>query len=66
MMGEHSMDKSQKFLIKISSRNRKWSLLREKESLLAKLINVPCCADDCLKLREEINYIRKELNLKQI
>ncbi|MBO6275006.1 MAG: hypothetical protein J6M91_05655 [Methanobrevibacter sp.] len=60
------MDKSEKFLIKISSRNRKWNLLREKEGLLAKLVNVPYCVDDCLKLREEINFIRKELNLEQI
>ena len=54
------------FLIKISSRNRKWGMLREKENLLVKLINVPCCADDCLKLREEINFLREELDLESI
>lgn len=60
------MNKSQKFLIKISSRNRKWSLLREKENLLVKLVDIPYCADECIKLREEINYIRNELNLDEI
>ena len=60
------MNKSDKFLIKIRSRNHKWKMLREKENLLAKLLEVPACASDCLMLREEINFLREELNLEPI
>ena len=60
------MDKLEKFFIKISSRNRKWSRLREKERLYAKLIQVPSCINECGDLKEEINYLRNELNINEI
>ena len=58
------MDKAEEFLIKINSRNKKWRELREKERIYSKLLEVPSCADECLKLKEEIDFIRKELDIQ--
>lgn len=57
------INKSEKFLIKISSRNKKWKRLHEKEQIYAKLVQIPFCIDETLKVKEEINYLRKELGL---
>ena len=60
------MNKSKKFLIKISSRNKKWSMLREKEKIYSKLLQFPECLEECNTLKGDINFIRKELNLEKI
>lgn len=55
------MDKLEKFLIKIQSKNKKRKLLKEKKATYAKLINIPYAIDECLKLDEEIKFLELEL-----
>ena len=55
------MDKLEKFLIKIQSKNKKRKLLKEKKAIYAKLINIPYTIDECLKLDEEIRFLEQEL-----
>jgi len=57
------MNKSEKFLIKIRSRNYKRKLLKDKKSTYSKLINIPYAIDECSKLKKEIKFLEDELNL---
>ena len=57
------MKKSEKFLIKINSRNQKWKKLRQKERELAMYSQYPELVETCIELKKDIEFIRKELKI---
>ncbi len=57
------MKKSEKFLIKINSRNKKWQKLRQKERDLAIYMQYPELADKCIELKKDIAFIKNELKI---
>lgn len=57
------MKKSEKFLIKINSRNQKWKKLRQKERELAMYSQYPELVETCMELKKDIEFIRKELKI---
>ena len=60
-IGDFFLDKAEKFLIKIRSRNYKRKLLKEKKAIYSKLLNYPGTIEECLNLKNEINFLEKEL-----
>ena len=57
------MDKADKFLLKISSRNKKWQKLRQKERELAIYREYPVLVDKCIELKKDIDFIKNELKI---